>query len=126
MNKKLLSVGLAGLIGLIGINLIAFKINPMGYEIPNKENTTITRKETIQSEDINGVLLYYVRPDGSGFSELLINNKPWRYSVYPIKMNYIAKAYELVDKDCDGIFETKYTEKELNELIPIPECYFNK
>ncbi|MBI2673422.1 hypothetical protein HYX19_04120 [Candidatus Woesearchaeota archaeon] len=118
--KKLLGLGLAGLLSL-STNVNALETKAEGYEVPDKKNTNLIMKDVIGNSN-NIKLNYYTRPDGSGFAEVLFNNKTGAYIIF-------SKIYELnhiiQDKNCDSVFETKYSKEEAKTL-PVPECFLNK
>ncbi len=123
MNKKLLSIGLAGLLGL-STNVSALETNVRGYEVPNKG-----RYELLGSVAMSGEITINFYKDTltvSGkelvFDEVLVNGKP---------ALYVFEDYILADENCDGKFETKYNiEEGLKrfgiDLEDIPKCYFDK
>ncbi len=134
MRKKLIELGLAGILALSSQNLNAWETNEKGFPIPDKTDYRLVDIEFLIDMEKDTVTVdegYISNDQTKAFLKKLVNDKPWMYFIAPkIAKNggNIEDTYVLEDKDCDGKFETKYSYKEAEDLdskgeIVLPGCY---
>ncbi|MBI2673037.1 hypothetical protein HYX19_02145, partial [Candidatus Woesearchaeota archaeon] len=74
-----------------------------------------------------GIIKRYKKINGyDSFLELTINDKTWTYFIFKFDPNNGPEEHITIiqDKNCDGIFETKYDiEDDLKEIKLVPSCY---
>lgn len=134
MKKKLMGLGLAGILALSSQNLNAIETNEKGFPVPDTTNYRLAEVEFLidLKKDITTIDEMYISNDQKeAFVKKLVNGKPWMYFIAPKTAKdsgNIEDTYVLEDKDCDGKFETKYTYKEAEDLdskgaVVLPDCY---
>ncbi len=122
MRKKLIGLGLAGILALSSSNLSALETNEKGFPIPNKAEAESVRGMKFEFEGGNMMEInQYLGSDGIFFNEVLINNKAAEYVIFKKENEEID--YVLGDNDCNDVFETKYSAEDVLEKRSVPKCY---
>lgn len=118
--KSFRSLSLVGILslGFLGSSAYGLETNEKGFPVPDKNNA----KPDVASLG-NIVLKLYSLPNGNRLEEYVVNNKTGLY-IMVIGSNK-RESYVIEDRNCDNVFETKYSLEEFeNSDTPIPECYF--
>ncbi|MBI2673136.1 hypothetical protein HYX19_02650 [Candidatus Woesearchaeota archaeon] len=126
--KKATILGLAGLLSIVGANSSALETKEDGYEILDVKNAKLFHRElTRESPKVEvNIYLYPTEIDEIPILKILIDNKPFMYAAKKDTYKHAKEAvYFLADNNCDGIFETKYTNEEMENMKEedIPACY---
>ncbi len=133
MKKDLIKLSLAGILALSSSNLSALEVNEKGFQTPDKTNFVLvdegpTRAFDSNKDIVNGSSKTYASFDTGGVYafEYSYNGK---VESYYLDYGDSTKNYMIQDTNCDGVFETKYSGKDLYKLTqvaPVPACYFKK
>jgi len=111
--------GLVGLVAAATLGLsgpvMAQETNPKGYDVPSTDpaNAQFVREIRKKIDGVDAIIKGYITKDGRNtkFSTITMNGKQFWYDIH--------KGDQYVDRDCDGVHETKYTYGEHWEL---PDC----
>lgn len=133
MKKTLIKLGLVGILAL-STNTSAFEVNEKGFSVPDKADFKLVHVFPFvydTDKDIVGIVKEYKKINGyDSFDEAIINNRTWMYIVSEFDPNNSPEVFMTIiqDKNCDGIFETKYNfgDSNLEEIKSVPDCYKKK
>ena len=128
MKKELSKLGLVGVLslGLLGSSAYGLETSEKGFPVPDKTEVELTDRGITTGKDssgneVIGVSLIYYIGNNKFVYENIFNGKIESYIVY--FRDDPKKNYMIQDKNCDGVFETKYDEFDKDATI-IPDCYF--
>lgn len=127
MKKTLIGLGLVGVLSVLGPQVNALEIKTEGFKLPEKYKLAkeIKREHKKLGNSLIGTWVDYKHEDGSGYRKVLMNDLIWWYVIFPKKHDDYSQVYGIADNNCDGIFETKYDNKEEVEWVTvIPPCYY--
>ncbi len=131
MKKQILGLGLAGILLGLSSNVNGLvKVDKKGFPVPYKTEAELAGMSIITGKDssgneVIGVSLIYYKGSNKFVYENSFNEKIESYIVFFRDDSEKEYYYMIQDKNCDGIFETKYDEFDKDAAI-IPDCYLKK
>ncbi|GEM_PF-7100214 len=134
MRKTILGLSLAGILSIVGANTNALETKADGYEIPDIKNAKlfVTEKFNDSPKVIANAYLQATEIDEILIFEISINDKVYLYDTYKDPYGTLDSrrhsSHVIVDRNCDGVFETKYNFEDMEKMDEkdIPSCYLNK